>query len=201
MTLARLAHENKAADLVLMSGETIGSVRGQCHSIFKIAMDRLQLWHNERLITEPGTTTLIKCGIPDGAVITVTVSAPVIKKKEVPATPLEALEREEAEMARMKAQLDDLVSLVTGAWKDELPDSAAMDEVEKTCKGIDELLTQCLLRLDSIETGSELRARRKECLKTIQALQDGSVTCVREAVIAYRGMAAKAAEAKATEEA
>merc|ERR1711939_304194 len=86
----RLAHENKAADLVLMSGETIGSVRGQCHSIFKIAMDRLQLWHNERLITEPGTTTLIKCGIPDGAVITVTVSAPVIKKKEVPATPLEA---------------------------------------------------------------------------------------------------------------
>ena len=38
----------------------------------------------DKLMTEPDSVTLVKAGIPDGAVITVTVSAPVVVKKAAP---------------------------------------------------------------------------------------------------------------------
>merc|ERR1711907_50947 len=195
----RVAHENKAADLVMMDGETMGGLRKSCHSIFKIAYDRQQLIYQDKLMTEPDSVTLVKAGIPDGAVITVTVSAPVVVKKAAPATPLEAIEREEAEVARLKNQLDTMLGTVTGAWKDKLPEVSVMDKMEWDCKGVDELLTQVLLRLDNIESGAELRERRRAVLKMTQALQDGSVACVREAVNVHRDMAAKAAEEAAKE--
>jgi len=86
-----------------------------------------------------------------------------------------------------------MVTVVTEQWQATPPSEEDMTKMEWDCKGADELLTQCLLRLDNIETGSELRERRRGCLKRIEALQDGSVVCVREAVNAFRNMAAQAA--------
>merc|ERR1712086_339442 len=82
----RVVHENKAADLVVMDGETIGGLRRTLHGIFGIMMERLEIRKDDRLLTD-SAATLVASGIGEGAVLSVTVSAPVVVKKKAPATP------------------------------------------------------------------------------------------------------------------
>jgi len=105
------------------------------------------------------------------------------------ATAAEALEREEIEVARLKEMLDGLVAVVTDQWKDTPPNEDQMHKMEWDSKGIDELLTQSLLRLDNIEAGAELRDRRRAILRTIEGLQDGGVVCVKECIKVHRAKA------------
>jgi len=190
----RVVHENKAADLVVMGGETVGGLRNTLHGIFKINLDRLQMWKDDKMLSD-SAGTLISQGVGEGSVVNVTISAPVIVKKNVPATPEEALQREEEEVERNKILLDNFVNVVTEQWQATPPSDEDMRKMEWECKGADEMLTQCLLRLDNIETGPALRDRRRACLRKIEALQDGGVICVRESVNAFRAMAAEAAAA------
>ena len=125
-----------------------------------------------------------------GAVLNVTISAPKSVVKATPKSPAEALEWEEAEVERLKLLLDGYVATVTEDWKAAAPGEEALGKMEWDSKGVDELLTQCLLRLDNIEAGAELRERRRALLRKIEGLQDGGVVCVREVIKIERGKAA-----------
>lgn len=125
-----------------------------------------------------------------GTVVNVTVSAPRSVAKQVPKTPQEALELEEIEVERLKVLLDGYVAAVTEEWKAAAPSEEALTKMEWDSKGVDEFLTQCLLRLDNIETGAELRERRRALMRKIEGLQDGGVVCVREVIKIERAKAA-----------
>jgi hypothetical protein len=91
------------------------------------------------------------------------------------------------EVERLKVALDGLL-LTVDEWKEKAPSEEEMHKMEWDSKGVDELLTQVLLRLDNIE-GAD-RDQRRACLRKIEGLQDGGVIIVREAVKVYRGQAA-----------
>jgi len=97
----RVVHENKAADLVMMDGETVGGLRRNLHGIFKINLDRIEIWHNDRQLNADATT-LVNSGVGEGSVLQVTISAPKVVAKAAPATPAEALANEDAEVSEIK---------------------------------------------------------------------------------------------------
>jgi len=187
----RVVHERRAMDLMMMETEPLSNLRRSCIEVFSIAPGRLEIWLGETLLTQPDATPLRDLGVFDGSVFNVTVSAPVIAKKAAPATPLEALEREEKGCNETKTELDGYMEQATCVWKESLPSVEEMDHVQQRVKLLDELLTQSLIRLDNIETGAVLRERRRALLKMIQALQDGSVLCIQESIKAYTAMIAK----------
>jgi hypothetical protein len=115
-------------------------------------------------------------------VLNVTVSAPKSVAKPVAKSPEEALQWQEIEVERLKVLLDGLVATVTEEWKEKAPTEEELGKMEWDSKGVDELLTQVLLKLDNIEAGADLRERRRACLRKVEGLQEGGVVCVREVI-------------------